>query len=870
MQTSNRYRDPLTGVHTRASLIDALQNEVARARRYGEPFSILMLDLDYFKNVNDAFGHLRGDQVLVQFTLRMKAMHRGSDLIYRYGGDEFVLLLPKTEKGQAGVVARRLLDETLARPFAGDPPVSLALSIGVASFPDDAQTSATLLEIADQRHYLAKRNGRCQVVDNDLRKRTAPILNPPDRMVERDQQLSALNDFFRDLTKEGRGVFLVTGPAGSGKSRFLAEAGRVARLQRLVVFDLAGKAAMAHRRFGALIEAQWPWNFKPALLTDVPGFASLLAEWMAHKGDSGLVIVVDDMEELDAATSQFLQELLTLEMPFQIGILLSTGQNGQRGNEPVALLKSEIELTPLSYEGTRVWLRQSLHWEPPPAFLRWIFTKARGLPGEISKTLVHMIESGSLTRTGRDWEYRDDLEQLPVKDRLRGERIPSQVMLPVDTPDFIGRVDELRQIREKMRLTRLVTICGPAGAGKTRLALQAAMEVDEQFPSGMLFQALVPGNAPVAFAAELASTLGARSDAKASWQDAVSEAVGQRQMLLVLDDVGVAAWQVDLVRILLDSNTRLHILATGMDTLGIDTEQVVQIKGMQYPPYDDEGEGSTGYDAVQLFLNSVRKNAPTASITTADIRYVAKIVRLLRGLPLGIELAAAWVPAFYPHEIAAELERWLQQTGKLAARSDQSGDDLGEIIETFWFMLSEPEQAVLSRLSVFRGDFTSQAARQIAGASPFFVDAVAAKAFILRTTQGTYIFRERLRQMIFERLNWNIQEMNLIQEVHARYYLNLVGRWQEIIHPNAQSGGEDLSRATQNIRSAWQWAIEAQALDLVRAVTGTLCAYYHYQGRGAEAQQVCQQAIALIKDASDDGDQQQVLDELETCARQIG
>jgi diguanylate cyclase (GGDEF)-like protein len=866
MQIHMRDRDPLTGVHTRASLIERLQNEVARARRYEEPFSVMMLDLDYFKSVNDAFGHLRGDQVLVQFTLLLKTILRDSDQVFRYGGDEFVLLLPSTAKSHAGVVARRLLDETLSQSFPGDPPVSITLSIGVANFPEDAQTTATLLEVADQRHYQAKRNGRCQVVDENFRKRTAPILNPPDRMVERDQQMGELNDFFRDLATEMQGIFLVSGPSGSGKSRFLAEAGRVARLQRQVVFDLAGKASLKHRQFGALFEGQWPWNFNPALLTDMTEFVDLLSEWMANKGDSGLVIAIDDSHELDVATTQFLQGLLAAEKPFQISYLLGVDQNAPRNVEIDAPLKKEILLSPLSYEGARVWLRQSLHWEPPSAFLRWILSETRGLPGEINATLGRMIESGALTHAGRDWQYRGDLAQLPIAEWLHGDKAPVQTVSSIDVPDFIGRVDELRQVREKLRKSRLVTIYGSAGVGKTRIALQIAMEESEQFSDRILLSSFTPHATPQSMTADLTAYFPDLRNRHDTWQVALQTTFRHRNILLVLDDANGADWQVDIINALLAGTLQVRIILTANTPLGLADEQTVAITGLDYPPHDDKRVRSTSYDAVQLFISCVRKNAPSASISTEDLAYVAKIVRLLHGHPLGIELAAAWIPAFYPHEIAAELERWLQQTGRLKGQPDQPDDDLGSIIETFWFMLSEPEQAVLSRLSVFQGDFTSQAARQIAGASPFFMDAVAAKAFVQRTAHGTYIFRERLRQMIYEKLNWNRQELELIREVHARYYLGLVGNQSQDEAALTHAGGEDLVHSTWNIRVAWQWALEARAVEMVRRFTGSLCAYYHRLRWAAEANRVCQDAIALLLATSTDEIDQQMIDEFESCA----
>ena len=172
-------KDPMTGVYSRATLGQRLHEEIDRARRYEIPLSIIMLDLDHFKSVNDAFGHLRGDQVLISFAQRLRNAIRKSDLIYRYGGDEFLLLLPNTSKVQGSALAQRLLEAIHEEPFEGDPPITLTLSLGVASFPDDGHTPETLFEKADQRHYSAKRHGRDRAVDVDPL-HEAPLFFDPD------------------------------------------------------------------------------------------------------------------------------------------------------------------------------------------------------------------------------------------------------------------------------------------------------------------------------------------------------------------------------------------------------------------------------------------------------------------------------------------------------------------------------------------------------------------------------------------------------------------------------------------------------------------------------------------------------------------
>ena len=229
--------DPLTGVFTRTYLNTRLQEEIQRALRYSQTFSLLLVDLDYFKSINDAFGHLYGDRVMIEFAARLRAAVRSSDLVFRYGGDEFVILMPNTATASAVVMADRLLQRTRSLPFGNSPPVTLTMSCGISSFPADGQTAETLFEVADQRHYLAKRQGRdCLVIEGPqtLRNPTEELF----RLIEREEGLSIVQSFLSELPAAGRGAIRVSGPPGSGMTRFLLETSKSARLRGFGVLPL--------------------------------------------------------------------------------------------------------------------------------------------------------------------------------------------------------------------------------------------------------------------------------------------------------------------------------------------------------------------------------------------------------------------------------------------------------------------------------------------------------------------------------------------------------------------------------------------------------------------------------------------------------
>lgn len=151
--------DPLTGLPNRRAFQEVLQREWLRARRYARPLGLFLLDLDHFKQINDQYGHLAGDQVLRQVASALRGTIRETDFIARYGGDEFVVLLPETEASQGAQVAQRLTRAVEELHFAGVPEgIRCSLSIGMAFYPQDADSPEKLLEVADQRLYQAKRS----------------------------------------------------------------------------------------------------------------------------------------------------------------------------------------------------------------------------------------------------------------------------------------------------------------------------------------------------------------------------------------------------------------------------------------------------------------------------------------------------------------------------------------------------------------------------------------------------------------------------------------------------------------------------------------------------------------------------------------
>ncbi len=155
--------DYLTGALSRQSFDLRIEEEIQRAKSYQYTFALIFLDIDHFKDINDSYGHARGDEVLITFTKRILTDLRTTDMLFRYGGDEFILILQGIDDVRGPTLLNRLLDDLRATPFPGDPPVNLSFSAGMAYFPRDADNAEALMRIADERAYQAKQSGRGRV-----------------------------------------------------------------------------------------------------------------------------------------------------------------------------------------------------------------------------------------------------------------------------------------------------------------------------------------------------------------------------------------------------------------------------------------------------------------------------------------------------------------------------------------------------------------------------------------------------------------------------------------------------------------------------------------------------------------------------------
>ncbi len=374
------HTDPLTGLLSRGALKDALQTLAREGARRGTPFTVLLLDLDQFKEVNDTFGHETGDRVLVAWASFLKTFFRPSDRVIHYGGDEFVVLLSHTSRDVARTLAHRLLEEASRREFAG---FSLGASVGLASYPMDATDPFALLALADQALYVAKRRGRGRV---ETPEQQDPAFVWPPPYVSRIREERALHEALKGHAP----LILVRGPAGSGKSALVNRvSASTSRWTRINVYAGEGKGLAPFKH----------------LIGDVPSTGEAFARMTQAVPEKHLL--VENVQWLDTTGWELL--FLLLSGGFRV---MATLRDEDLERVVAAHLHQayrmgwveEVRVEPMGMAQLTFLVQGALQGRPPEKLLRDLQDLSGGLPLLAGAILRELYTTGWLT-VRRTWRY---------------------------------------------------------------------------------------------------------------------------------------------------------------------------------------------------------------------------------------------------------------------------------------------------------------------------------------------------------------------------------------------------------------------------------------------------------------------------------
>jgi predicted ATPase/DNA-binding SARP family transcriptional activator len=404
--------------------------------------------------------------------------------------------------------------------------------------------------------------------------------------------------------------------------------------------------------------------------------------------------------------------------------------------------------------------------------------------------------------------------------------------LPPQVTPFIGREQELEYLLGLLRAdqaTRVVTVLGPGGSGKTRLALELARKIanstQPDFNDGVWFVPLAPiheveGILPAIDQVLQFSGRGEQADLSKQF----TEYIKNKRLLLVLDNMEqlVTPAAQELIGDLLLASPKTKLLVTSRVRLNSHGEQVYPLEGLRVPDNSllladqPSEEAIAPYSALRLFLQSARRVQPDFKLSADNLPVVVRICQLVQGMPLGIELAAAWLEMLTPEEIVAEIERCLDFLEADWHDMPDRQRSLRAVFNSSWNLLGTQEREFVAALSIFVGSFSREAAQEVSTANLRDLLGLAHKSWLQRTADGRFMIHELLRQYAIEQLEQDSGEWRRVRTRHATYYADfLAAKNQDIKGPRQKEAFHAIGSEFDHIRVAWNWMVENHQFELI-------------------------------------------------------
>jgi predicted ATPase/DNA-binding SARP family transcriptional activator/Tfp pilus assembly protein PilF len=412
--------------------------------------------------------------------------------------------------------------------------------------------------------------------------------------------------------------------------------------------------------------------------------------------------------------------------------------------------------------------------------------------------------------------------------------------LPTPATPFVGREEELACIAGYLagQDQRLITLYGPGGSGKTRLALEVAAVQAPLWQDGVWFVRLTGVPAAQALVETLATALDLRAGSDSMQVVHLLDFLSTRELLLVLDSFEHLLDCSDLLRDMLRSAPLVKVLVTSRARLGLPEEWAIQVLGLEVPPEPQPVLSRTEEPAsVQLFLNSAQRVAPTFDLSPENLSHVARICRRVAGLPLGIELAAAWARLIPCQQIAAEMEESLDFLQNLDGSTAGRHRSLRATFEYSYRLLPEAQQAQFRKLSIFRGGCSPQGAHRVAGIEPGALICLADRSLLQISPNRRLEMHATLREYATEKLAEHPEEEAALREHHGRFYLSFLRAKENALKGETpQRAKAEIDSELGNVREAWKWAVDRADAEEVGASVAALSRYYDLKGLIREAE----------------------------------
>jgi len=471
---------------------------------------------------------------------------------------------------------------------------------------------------------------------------------------------------------------------------------------------------------------------------------------------------------------------------------------------------------------------------------------------QIAELLVEQLEIPAdqrdlFMKVARQEKSTTNLETIPPLSALEPASTPKQKPgnLPLSPTPLVGRENELRVINRQLLepACRLLTLTGPGGVGKTRLAVAAGRQLESRFADGVYFVSLAGSSMIESIIPAIADVLGLAFSGPAEPIVQLITFLDTKEILIVIDNMEHLLEGANLLGEVLQRTQHVKFIVTSREQLRLQWEWLFEVEGLPIP--DEADANLESNSAVMLFIQRARQASQDFSLDAEDKAALVHICKLVDGLPLAIELAASWVRILPCREIADELEQNLDflETRKLDVPVRHRS--LRTVFDHSWTLLSEEERLALMRLSVFQGGFTREAALSVAGASLSILSSLMDKSLLRHSkTPDRYDLHEMIRQYTFTQLQSISEEEARISEKHALYYANWIDTLEGPFKSEQQAQTTQLIRSeTSNWLAGWHWAVEHGRLDILRKMSPCLNWYFEVHGYYDEALSILKTAL---------------------------
>jgi predicted ATPase/DNA-binding CsgD family transcriptional regulator len=449
--------------------------------------------------------------------------------------------------------------------------------------------------------------------------------------------------------------------------------------------------------------------------------------------------------------------------------------------------------------------------------------------------------------------------------------------LPPQPTPFVGRRDELAEIARLLAdpACRLLTLTGPGGIGKTRLALEAVRKFADSDPVGahghaplqsfsddIYFIPLQPLTSPDFMVSTIADAIGLQFYGERDPRIQLVDYLRDKPWLLVLDNFEHLLDGVDLLAEILKHPPEVKLLVTSRERLNLREEWVLDIGGLNYPASEAE-TNIEDYAAVELFVQHAQRVNARFAMKNANKRSIVRICHLVGGMPLGIELAAAWARALSCQQIAHEIARSLDILQTPARNVEPRHRTMRAAFEPTWERLSEDERDVFMKLSVFRGGFTHEAADVVAGASVHVLSALVDKSLLRVDAKERYEMHELLRQFGEKRLE-SSGKAEATRDSHMNCFADfMVRREAEIRGFRQLTVLDEIEADFNNVRIAWLRTVQQKNSTTITKFLESLRSFCIMRARHQEGEELFRGAQKQF--ASDTPDQPPIWGRIITC-----